>query len=216
MTPTLDSGRLPNLIRDDLWLFPPNRDTKGGSSWFLKLPCGAVLIDCPPISEATFSFLKEHSQGIDTHMILSGRDGHGRLPLLMKRFSWPVFVQEQEHYLLPGLEGLLPFGQHLTTDFGIDLHWMPGPSPGSAVVLVASVNLLFCGHLLTPLAPGRIGPIRTSRTFHWTRQQSSLQVLRSLVSSHPSLQLASGAPLGALRGVPLVPLSGWLCPDKSF
>ena len=216
MTPTLDFGRPPTLIRDDLWLFPPNRDSKGGASWFLKLPCGAVLIDCPPITEATFSFLTDHSQGLDTQMILTGRDGHGRLPILMKRFSWPVFVQEQEQYLLPGLDDLVSFGKHHTIGSGIDLHWMPGPSPGSSVVLAQSVNLLFCGRLLTPLAPGRIGPIRTSRTFHWTRQLSSIQVLRSLLSPNPSLQLASGAPLGALRGVPLVPLSGWICPDQSF
>ena len=87
MTPTLDIGRPPTLIRDDLWLFPPNRDTKGGSSWFLKLPCGSVLIDCPPITEATFSFLTDHSQGLDTQIILTGRDGHGRLPLLLKQYN---------------------------------------------------------------------------------------------------------------------------------
>ena len=91
-----------------------------------------------------------------------------------------------------------------------DRLWTPGPTPGSAVVLTpAPFELLFCGRLLTPLAPGRLGPLRHGRTFHWPRQLASLAKLRAWLPPEASPQLASGAGLGGLRGERLVPFSGW-------
>ena len=37
MTTALEAGRPPQQLRQDLWLFPPNRDCQGGSSWWLDV-----------------------------------------------------------------------------------------------------------------------------------------------------------------------------------
>ena len=50
MTTTLEAGRPPQQLRDDLWLFPPNRDSQGGSAWWLDLEPEPVLVDCPPLT----------------------------------------------------------------------------------------------------------------------------------------------------------------------
>ena len=55
MTTTLEAGRPPQQLRDDLWLFPPNRDSQGGSSWWLDLDPEPVLVDCPPLTEASLT-----------------------------------------------------------------------------------------------------------------------------------------------------------------
>ena len=78
-----------------------------------------------------------------------------------------------------------------------------------AVLVAAPAELLFCGRLLIPLAPGRLGPVRHGRTFHWPRQLLSLERLRAWIPSDALPQLASGSALGALRGERLVPFSGW-------
>ncbi|PTT88930.1 MBL fold metallo-hydrolase, partial [Pseudomonas sp. HMWF031] len=58
LTSALEPGRPPQRIRADLWLFPPNRDCRGGSSWWLDVAPEPVLIDCPPLTEATLTALK--------------------------------------------------------------------------------------------------------------------------------------------------------------
>jgi glyoxylase-like metal-dependent hydrolase (beta-lactamase superfamily II) len=169
-----------------------------------------VLIDCPPLTHATITALKELAANRRARMVLTSREGHGRLRRLQEKLDWPVLVQEQEAYLLPNVERLDCFKDEHTTASGLRLLWTPGPTPGSAVVLApAPVELLFCGRLLTPLAPGCLGPLRHGRTFHWPRQLSSLAKLRSWIPPESSPQLASGAALGALRGERLVPFSGW-------
>jgi glyoxylase-like metal-dependent hydrolase (beta-lactamase superfamily II) len=169
-----------------------------------------VLIDCPPLTQATITALKELAANRQARILLTSREGHGRLRRLQEQLDWPVLVQEQEAYLLPNVERLDCFKDEHTTASGLRLLWTPGPTPGSAVVLApAPVELLFCGRLLTPLAPGCLGPLRHARTFHWPRQLASLAKLRSWISPESSPQLASGAALGALRGERLVPFSGW-------
>jgi glyoxylase-like metal-dependent hydrolase (beta-lactamase superfamily II) len=210
MTTALEAGRPPLQVRDDLWLFPPNRDCQGGSSWWLNIDPEPVLIDCPPLTQATITALKELAANRQARIMLTSREGHGRLRRLQEQLDWPVLVQEQEAYLLPNVERLDCFKDEHTTASGLRLLWTPGPTPGSAVVLApAPFELLFCGRLLTPLAPGCLGPLRHGRTFHWPRQLSSLAKLRSWIPPESSPQLASGAALGALRGERLVPFSGW-------
>ena len=210
MTAALDAGRPPQQLRPDLWLFPPNRDCQGGSSWWLDSGRQPALIDCPPLTEATLNALAELASGRTAQIILTSREGHGRLRRLQERFGWPVLVQEQEAYLLPNVDPLITFGSEHTTADGLRLLWTPGPTPGSCVVHApAPANLLFCGRLLTPLSPGCLGPLRNGRTFHWPRQLRSLQELGRWIPADASPDLASGAGLGALRGERLVPYSGW-------
>ncbi|MFM7264837.1 MAG: MBL fold metallo-hydrolase, partial [Cyanobium sp.] len=95
---------------------------------------------------------------------------------------------------------------------GLRLLWTPGPSPGACVLHArraagagaAAVDGLFCGRLLVPLAPGRLGPLISRRTFHGPRQLRSLARLRDWLPAGSPQWIATGAGLGALRGEKLV------------
>lgn len=209
----LEPGRPPQAVLDDLWLFAPNRDTQGGSAWWLERsgPEGAagVLIDCPALTQANLRFLEERGPG---WIVLTGREGHGRSRRLQERLGWPLLVQEQEAYLLPGVQRLHTFADTHALAGGLRLLWTPGPTPGAAVLLAegsdaasdAADSVLFCGRLLSPLGPGRAGPLRTSRSFHWGRWLRSLERLQGWLPAGAPAWLASGAGLGALRGEKLI------------
>ena len=210
MTSSLEPGRPPLQIRPDLWVFPSNRDCRGGSSWWLDVGPEPVLIDCPPLSEATFAALRDLSQGRCARILLTSREGHGRLRRLQERMPWPVLVQEQEAYLLPGVQQLETFSEETVTRSGLRLLWTPGPTPGHAVVHAPEpVNVLFCGRLLVPCDKDQLAPLQHRRTFHWPRQQRSLHRLRRWLPPEAAPELASGAGLGALRGAHLAPFHSW-------
>jgi glyoxylase-like metal-dependent hydrolase (beta-lactamase superfamily II) len=199
-----------------LWLFPPNRDTGGGSAWLLETAAGDLLIDCPGLGEAALEFLaarahRRREQGLDPPgwIVLLGREGHGRCRKLQQALGWPVLVQEQEAYLLPGVAGLHTFAGDFRLAEGLRLLWTPGPTPGACVLhasgaSVAGTDGLFCGRLLVPVGPDRLAPRRSRRTFHWPRQLRSLERLAGWLPAGSPRWLASGAPLGALRGGRLV------------
>jgi glyoxylase-like metal-dependent hydrolase (beta-lactamase superfamily II) len=197
-------------VRSDLWLFAPNRDNQGGSAWFLEHSDGDLLIDVPALTEANLAFLQHRPR--PGQIVLTGRDGHGRCRALQEALGWPVLVQEQEAYLLPGVKALKTFGiEHALTP-GLRLLWTPGPSPGACVLHALGADAggaddgggLFCGRLLVPVAPGRLEPRRSRRTFHWPRQIASLRALRAWLPADTPGWIASGAGLGALRGESLV------------
>lgn len=199
----LEEGRPPQQVLPGLWVFPPNRDTQGGTAWLLSLPQRPpVLIDCPALTAANLAALA----GPPGVIVLTGRAGHGRCRRLQEAIGWPVLVQEQEAYLLPGLPELRPFGAAHDLADDLRLLWTPGPSPGACVLHATGAHdLLFCGRLLVPLAPGRLGPLRTAHTFHWPRQQRSLERLQHWLPAGSPRWIATGAGLGALRGEKLVP-----------
>ncbi|MFN9546837.1 MAG: MBL fold metallo-hydrolase [Cyanobacteriota bacterium] len=204
------AGQPPRQVRPGLWLFPPNPDTHGGSAWLLGTSAGDLLIDCPPDTEATVDFLQERAGHSPGWMVLLGREGHGHCRRLLAGLGWPVLVQEQEAHLLPGVEGLTPFGREHRLFEGLQLLWTPGTSPGSAVLHVrggvaGSVDGLFCGRLLVPAGPGRLAPLPSPRGFHWPRQRRSVAALAQWLPPGSPDWIASGAALGALRGEALVP-----------
>lgn len=208
-----ESGRPPLPVRPGLFLFAPNRDSQGGSAWWLELEEVDLLIDAPALNEANLSFLRGRvarrgGGAAPPWIVLTGRDGHGRCRRLQQALGWPVLVQEQEAYLLPGVESLHSFAAEHVLVEGVRLLWTPGPSPGACVLHAqepaSGVDGLFCGRLLVPLAPGRLGPLSGRRTFHAPRQRRSLaQLARWLPAGSPAW-IASGAGLGALRGEKLV------------
>ncbi|MFO7630350.1 MAG: MBL fold metallo-hydrolase [Prochlorococcaceae cyanobacterium] len=198
-----------------LWLFAPNRDTQGGSAWWLEAQAqpqaegeaGGLLIDCPALSEANLAFLRAQAAGT---LVLTGRQGHGKVLRWQQALGWPVLVQEQEAYLLPGVERLQSFGAEHRLSGGGALLWTPGPSPGACVLhaQAAGQGVLFCGRLLLPVGPASLAPLRTRSTFHWQRQLLSLERLRLWLAASAGsapIWLASGAGLGALRGGKLGP-----------
>ena len=207
----LPDGRPPRQVLEHLWLFSPNRETLGGSAWWLETPdldgFSGLLIDCPGLSEANLDFLRQCGPG---RLVLTSRDGHGRTRRFQDALGWPVSLQEQEAYLLPNVARLEPFATEHSLGPGYRLRWTPGPTPGSCVVHAPEPwNVLFCGRLLVPVAVGALAGLQHRRTFHWPRQQRSLERLQAWVGSDPLPSLASGAGLGALRGEHLVPWSGW-------
>jgi len=207
-TQPLPEGRPPRQVQERLWLFAPNRDCMGGSAWWLETPgCSAagVLVDCPGLTQANLSFLAERGPG---QIVLTSREGHGRIRRLQEALSWPLLVQEQEAYLLPGAP-LQTFARVHSLASGLILRWTPGPTPGSSVLLAdaqpGQPSVLFCGRLLSPVAPDQALPLRSRRSFHWGRWLNSLAELRAWLPAEPSVWLASGAGLGALRGEALIP-----------
>ena len=210
-----EPGRPPRPVRSDLWLFAPNRDNQGGSAWFLEHSERDLLIDVPALTEANLAFLQHRPR--PGQIVLTGRDGHGRCRALQEALGWPVLVQEQEAYLLPGVKGLETFGLEHALTPGLRLLWTPGPSPGACVLHAHGGGAggggndvdghgggLFCGRLLVPVAPGRLEPRRSRRCFHWPRQIASLRALRAWLPAGAPGWIVSGAGLGALRGESLV------------
>lgn len=206
----LAEGRPPVPVRPGLWLFPPNRDTRGGSAWMLETEACDLLIDCPALTPATLAVLEERRRrrpAGEGWIVLTGRDGHGRCRQLQQALGWPVVVQEQEAYLLPKLPELRSFGERLDLTPDLSLLWTPGPSPGACVLHWAggaAGSGLFCGRLLQPLAPRRLGPLRDGRCFHWPRLLRSVAGLPERLPPGCPDWIASGAALGALRGEKLV------------
>ena len=206
-----EPGRPPRPVRSDLWLFAPNRDNQGGSAWFLDHADRDLLIDAPALTEANLAFLQQRPR--PGQIVLTGRDGHGRCRALQEALGWPVLVQEQEAYLLPGVKDLETFGREQALTPGLRLLWTPGPSPGACVLHALGPSseaggddggVLFCGRLLVPVAPGRLEPRRSRRCFHWPRQIASLRALEAWLPAGSPGWIASGAGLGALQGETLV------------
>jgi len=198
-------------VRPGLWLFAPSRDSQGGSSWLLEAGAwggsGDLLVDCPGYTEANLAMLRRRTElvGLGT-LVLTSREGHGRCRRLQEALGWPVLVQEQEAYLLPGVEACTTFAAEHALAPGVALLWTPGPTPGACVLHVRNGALdgLFCGRLLVPTGPAALAPLRTPRTFHWPRQLASLERLRQWLPEGSPDWIASGAGLGALRGDKLV------------
>ena len=199
----LDGGRPARQVQLGLWLFAPNRDTQGGSSWLLEGQQGDLLIDCPAWTQANLDLLRARSGGT---IVLTSREGHGRCRRFQEALGWPVLVQEQEAYLLPGVRQLHTFAEEHQLTAGVRLLWTPGPTPGSCVLHHTGLGWdgLFCGRLLHPLAPGALAPLRQRRTFHWQRQLISLERLRQWLPAGSPAWIACGGGLGALRGDVLV------------
>jgi hypothetical protein len=197
----MEAGRPPQAVRQGLWVFAPSRDSQGGTAWWLETGAGGVLIDCPGFTEANLAFLRQKGVG---QILLTSREGHGRCRRFQESLDWPVLVQEQEAFLVPGVKRLEIFGQEAEPLSGLRLLWTPGPSPGASVVHATESDILFCGRLLVPTGVGRAAPLRTSRTFHWPRQLRSLERLGAWLPPGSPAWIASGAALGALRGGRLI------------
>lgn len=199
-----EPGRLPREVRPGLWLFAPNRDSQGGSSWLLATAGGDLLIDCPGFTAANLEFLQ--GRGGEGTLVLTSREGHGRCRRIQEATGWRVLVQEQEAYLLPTLRRLEVFAAEHHLAAGIRLLWTPGPTPGACVVHAVGPwgDLLFCGRLLLAVGPGALAPLRTSRSFHWPRQLASIERLKTWLPAGSPAEIACGGGLGALRGEVLV------------
>lgn len=188
----------PRLVLESIFAFPPNRDTLGGTAYFIVKNAVNLLIDCPAWNETNEQFLREHG-GISL-LVLTHRGGIGKVQEIQSTFGSRILIHEQEAYLLPGLD-VMTFQHELELDSNCCAIWTPGHSSGSACLYYRGLGgVLFSGRHLLPNQHGEPVPLRVSKTFHWRRQIQSVKLLRDRFTSETLSYICPGANTGALRG----------------
>ena len=193
----------PRQVFDRIFAFAPNRDTLGGTAYFLResnspRESSNVLIDCPAWDATTQAFLADQG-GVDW-LFLTHRGGMGRVKEIQQAFGAQVLVQEQEAYLLPGL-AVVTFQHELQLSPTSQAIWTCGHSPGSACLYYQDYGgVLFSGRHLLPNAQAAPVPLRLAKTFHWPRQIQSVQALRQRFTPETLSHICPGASTGFLRG----------------
>jgi glyoxylase-like metal-dependent hydrolase (beta-lactamase superfamily II) len=197
----------PRAVLDAIFAFPPNRETLGGTAYFIVGKNANFLIDCPPWNEVTQEFIQV-SGGVKS-LLITHREAIGKAKEIQEFTQCEIVIQEQIAYLLPNLS-LTCFTEELTIPAGdprgeiapnLTLIWTPGHCPGSTCVYYsAHGGVLFTGRHLLPNQQGEPMPLRVFKTFHWPRQLRSLQHLQQRFTSDKLTYLCPGANTGFLRG----------------
>jgi glyoxylase-like metal-dependent hydrolase (beta-lactamase superfamily II) len=188
----------PRLVLDHIFAFPPNRETLGGTAYLIVENAANILIDCPAWNETNEQFLRE--KGGVSSLLITHRGAIGRVREIQESTGCKILIQEQEAYLLPGLD-VTSFQDYILTPSGTAI-WTPGHSPGSACFYYQSLEggVLFSGRHLLPNPKGELLPLRTPKTFHWTRQLKSVQSLLERFTPTTLQFICPGANIGFLRG----------------
>ncbi|MGC9504396.1 MBL fold metallo-hydrolase [Baaleninema sp.] len=188
----------PRAVFENLFAFPPNRDTLGGTAYFIVENDGNILIDAPPWNEETQAFLRDCG-GVRS-IFLTHRDSIGKAQQIQKDTGCAIVVHEREAYLLPEAE-VTTFSEELEITSDLLGIWTPGHTPGSSCVYLSRHGgVLFSGRHLLPNPAGQPRPLRTAKTFHWPRQLRSVAKLRDRFSPETLSWICPGASLGFLRG----------------
>jgi glyoxylase-like metal-dependent hydrolase (beta-lactamase superfamily II) len=204
-SPRLTSSKLPRLVLDSseiscphsIFAFPPNRDTLGGTAYLIVEKEGNILVDCPAWDETNQQFLQD--RGV-RWLVLTHRSGIGKVREIQQALNCEVVIQEQEAYLLPGLQ-VTAFQQEFTLSSHSRMIWTSGHSPASACLYHrACGGVLFTGRHLLPDRQGNPVPLRTAKTFHWTRQIRNVQKLLDHFTPETLRFICPGANTGFLRG----------------
>ncbi len=188
----------PHQILEGLFVLPPNRDTLGGTSYFILENTGNILIDCPRWDQQTQDFLQEH--GGVRWLFITHRGGMGKsVKFLQSSLNSTVVIQEQEAYLLPDVR-VTSFRDEILLSQAIKGIWTPGHSPGSSCVYWNHHGgVLFTGRHLLPDHSGHLTPLRLAKTFHWLRQLKSVEMLRDRMTPETLTYICPGANTGFLR-----------------
>jgi glyoxylase-like metal-dependent hydrolase (beta-lactamase superfamily II) len=185
-------------VLDSIFAFPPNRDTLGGTSYFIVRNEGNILIDCPAADQMILDFLRSH--GGVRWLFITHRGAIGKTPELQQALDCEVVIQEQEAYLLPGLT-VTNFTQEIILASTAQIIWTPGHSPGSSCLYYSELGgVLFSGRHLVPNQQGEPVPLRTAKTFHWPRQIKNVQSLLERFTPETLEYICPGANTGFLRG----------------
>ena len=189
----------PRPILPRIFAFAPNRDSLGGTAYFIVHETGNILIDCPAWHEPSREWL--HKQGGVRWLIFTHRGGMGKqVRQMQEALKCEVIVQEQEAYLLPETK-VTSFTNSWNLTPEIELIWTPGHSPGSTCVYYQQQGgVLFTGRHLLPKSAQEIAPLRSSKTFHWWRQIKSIAKLRDRFNPDNLQYFLPGANTGYLRG----------------
>ena len=219
----------PRAVLDAIWSFSPNRDTFGGTAYFIVensvgVPSNGPTDSSPnsPSGNASISLADSPlgaSQNVlidcpswdeTTQTFLKEQGGVGHLVITHRQGASPAaaLIQQQFHCQVWVQEQeayLLPDCR--TTPFqqsaqagSVELIWTPGFSPGSACVYTPhQEGVLFTGRHLLPDQQGRPTPLRTAKTFHWPRQLRSVGSLLERFEPQSLRYLCPGANTGFLR-----------------
>ncbi|MFK8182354.1 MAG: MBL fold metallo-hydrolase [Phormidesmis sp.] len=199
-------AKAPQAVFSDshtIFAFPPNRETLGGTAYFIlevdgnAQPCN-ILVDCPAFNDVNQAFLTAKG-GVHT-LFITHRGGMAQVPDFQKAFDCQVLIQEQEAYLLPTVHTTTFHREKQLSDTS-RVFWNPGHSPGSASLYhSAQGGILFSGRHLLPTKDGSPAPLRLSKTFHWPRQLRYAQRLTTDFSADTLSYICPGASTGFLRG----------------
>jgi glyoxylase-like metal-dependent hydrolase (beta-lactamase superfamily II) len=200
----------PRVVLNNIFAFPPNRDTLGGTAYFIVGNEGNILIDCPAWDNINQDFIRLH--GGVRWLFISHRGAIGKTAELQQDLNCEVVIQEYEAYLLPGLT-VTTFSHELklNTTSAIaavnlkgntaELIWTPGHSPGSSCLYYSDFGgVLFTGRHILPNLKAEATLIRTAKTFHWFRQIKSLKLLLEKFSPETLSYICPGGNTGFLRG----------------
>jgi glyoxylase-like metal-dependent hydrolase (beta-lactamase superfamily II) len=192
-------GKLPTEILPSIFAFPPNRDTLGGTAYLIVRSVGNILVDSPAWNDVNRQFIAD--LGGVKWLAITHRGGIGKATTIATQLGCEVIIQEQEAYLLPELK-LTSFGHKFNLNDSIHAIWTPGHSPGSACIYYSGAGgVLFTGRHLLPNQSGEPVPLRTSKTFHWTRQLRSVDAIwQQFPTRQPLSYICPGANIGLLRG----------------
>ncbi|PMB46057.1 MBL fold metallo-hydrolase [Fischerella thermalis CCMEE 5201] len=192
------TAKPPQEVLDTIFAFPPNRDTLGGTAYFIVKNEGNILIDCPAFDQTYQDFMRSHG-GI-SWLFLTHRGAIGKTVEYQQAFDCKVLIQEQEAYLLPELT-VTTFSQEFVLDSITKVIWTCGHSPGSSCLYYSkSGGVLFSGRHLLPNQQGDPVPLRTAKTFHWHRQIKSIKMLLERFTPETLQYICPGANTGFLRG----------------
>ncbi|RZM77124.1 hypothetical protein [Leptolyngbya iicbica] len=203
------SVKPPREILENIYAFPPNRATLGGTAYFCINHDDAgeaanVLIDAPAQAPEVVAFLRD--RGGVQYWVITHRGASGEAKALQADLSCPkVLVQEQEAYLLPDLPNLVTYRDRYPLPGGGEAFWTPGFSPGSACVYWPQQGgILFTGRHLLPDRDGQLQPLRFSKTFHWPRQLRQIKQLQERFTAENLAYACPAANTGFLRGQAIV------------
>lgn len=194
----LASPKQPRRILDNVFAFPPNRDTLGATAYLIVEKDAKILIDCPAFDEATRDFLQ--AQGGLDWLAISHRGGIGKAVQVQQETGCAIAIQEREAYLLKDAK-VTTFRSELELPGDCWGIWTPGHSPGSSCWYYSGGGgILFAGRHLMSDRHGNPVPLRTAKTFHWRRQIDSTRSLLDRFSPQTLQLICPGANTGFLRG----------------
>lgn len=193
--------KLPREILTGIYAFTPNRETLGGTSYFILGKAGNILVDCPGWNQAQQSTFQDFfaKQGGVHWLFLTHRDGMSQVRKIKSDLDCEVIVQEQEAYLLPEVS-VTSFQEEITFGEATGI-WTCGYSPGSSCLYVPfQGGVLFSGRHLLINPQGNLTPIISRKTFHWRRQLRSIEKLKARFPPETLSYICPGANTGFLRG----------------
>jgi len=192
------STKPPRQLFPSVYSFTPNRDTLGGTAYFIVKNTGNILVDCPPWNAETTQFLLEQG-GVKTLFITHRNAISNQVAKIQTALNCDIVIQEQEAYLMPEAK-VAPFQDTWATE-DVEAIWTPGFSPGSSCLYYKKEGgCLFTGRHLLPNQAGDFQSLRTAKTFHWGRQLQSITKLIKRFENENLSYLLPAANTGFLRG----------------